>query len=91
MQQWLHRFLDDKRIDLSLGFDEINHPQYMRFPFWIMWNVFSPTATHNEIKQQIEQMNSPKIMHTRTESSVLSYAVTMIQDVKDIQSTLQYR
>ena len=60
MPQWLHRFLDDKRIDLSLGFDEINHPQYMRFPFWIMWNVFSPTATHNEIKQQIEQMNSPK-------------------------------
>nr|WP_317468130.1 glycosyltransferase family 10 [Bacteroides hominis (ex Liu et al. 2022)]MDV6151804.1 glycosyltransferase family 10 [Bacteroides hominis (ex Liu et al. 2022)] len=60
MQQWLHRFLDNKRIDLSLGFDEINHPQYMRFPFWLMWNIFSPTATHNEIKQQIKQMNSPE-------------------------------
>lgn len=60
MQQWLHRFLDDNRINLSLGFDCIDHPQYIRFPFWIMWSVFSPTATYNEIKQQITQMNYPR-------------------------------
>lgn len=60
MQQWLHRFLEDDRIDLSLGFDQIDHPQYMHFPFWIMWDIFSPTATYNEIKQQIKQINSPE-------------------------------
>lgn len=60
MQKWQHRFLDNSRIDLSLGFDFINHQQYMRFPFWIMWNTFSPTATHDEIKQQIVKMNSPE-------------------------------
>lgn len=59
MQTWLHRFLDDERINLSLGFDEIDHPQYMRFPFWLMWSVFGPTADYNEIKVQIERMDSP--------------------------------
>lgn len=60
MQPWLHRFLDDPRIDLSLGFDELDHPQYMRFPFWVMWSVFSPTATFEEIKDQVQKMNSPE-------------------------------
>lgn len=59
MQAWLHRFLDDRRISLSLGFDEIDHAQYMRFPFWIMWSVFSPTADYREIKNQIAKMDSP--------------------------------
>lgn len=59
MQNWLHRFLDDERIKLSLGFDELIHPQYMRFPFWLMWSVFSPTADYKEIKSQIERMDSP--------------------------------
>lgn len=59
MQSWLHRFLDDERVNLSLGFDEIIHPQYMRFPFWIMWSVFSPTADHKEIKLKIDRMDSP--------------------------------
>ena len=60
MQSWLHRYLDDERVNLSVGFDELDHPQYMRFPFWIMWSVFSPTATFDDIKKQIEQMDSPE-------------------------------
>ena len=58
MQSWLHRFLDDSRVDLSLGFDTLSHPQYMRFPFWVMWGVFSPTADYAEIKEQIQRMDS---------------------------------
>lgn len=57
-ETWLHRFLDDNRIDLSLGFDRLEHCQYMRFPFWIMWSVFSPTATYQEIKTLITQLDS---------------------------------
>lgn len=60
MQSWLHRFLDDPRIDLSLGFDELDHPQYMHFPFWLMWSVFSPTASYEEIKASVKRMNSAK-------------------------------
>lgn len=59
MQGWLHRFLDDNRVDLSLGFDYIDHPQYLRYPFWLMWDIFSPTAHYNEIKKQIDWMDSP--------------------------------
>lgn len=60
MQGWLHRFLDDDRINLSLGFDDIEHPEYMRFPFWIMWSVFSPTADYREIRNQIHRIESPE-------------------------------
>lgn len=60
MQGWLHRYLDDERFSLSLGFDELDHPQYMHFPFWLMWSVFSPTADFAEIKREVERMNSPE-------------------------------
>lgn len=60
MQQWLHRFIDDERIQLSLGFDDLRCEGYMRLPFWIMWSVFSPTATYEEIQQQIARMDSPE-------------------------------
>lgn len=33
MQKWLHRFLNDDSIQLSLGFDRLDHPYYMRLPF----------------------------------------------------------
>lgn len=58
MQKWLHRFLNDDSIQLSLGFDRLDHPYYMRLPFWVMWSVFSPTTTYNEIKKQVQSMNS---------------------------------
>lgn len=59
MQTWLHRYLDDSRVKLSLGFDDLTHPQYMRFPFWVMWSVFSPTDGIEEIRQKVKKMNSP--------------------------------
>lgn len=58
MQSWLHRFLEDNRIDLSLGFDQVDHTQYMRFPFWVMWSIFSPTATFDDIKTSIKRFDS---------------------------------
>ena len=59
MSGWLHRFLDSSAINLSLGFDELDHPEYMRFPFWVMWTVFRATATFDEIKASVKWMNSP--------------------------------
>ncbi len=72
MQGWQHRFLDDNRFDLSLGFDELQHPEYMRFPFWVMWSVFSPTATYQEIKEQVEHFNSP-LNHSYTNRKFCAY------------------
>lgn len=58
MEKWLHQFVDDPKIDLSIGFDYIDHPQYLRIPFWLTWNVFSPTDTFDDIKNKIARMNS---------------------------------
>lgn len=58
MQKWLHHFLDDPKIDLSIGFDYIDNLQYLRIPFWLTWSVFSPTDTFEDIKRKIAIMNS---------------------------------
>ncbi len=58
MRYWEHQFIDDNRFKLSLGFDEIEHPQYLRHPFWLMWDVFDPTDNYDDIKRKIEYMNS---------------------------------
>lgn len=60
MQGWAHQFLDDPEINLSIGFDEIKHPQYLRIPFWMTWSVFAPTDSYKEIKAKIDWMNSPE-------------------------------
>lgn len=52
-----HRYLDDQKFQLSLGFDEIIHPQYMRFPFWLMWTLFPATVDYKMIRQHVEQAN----------------------------------
>ena len=54
---YLHRHLDDDRFSLSLGFDEIVHPQYMRFPFWLMWTVFPPTVRYADVKEFVHRVN----------------------------------
>ena len=59
MQHWSHQFINDKRFRLSLGFDEIDHTEYLRHPFWLMWSVFEPTDNYEDIKRKIEYMNSP--------------------------------
>lgn len=60
MQGWEHQFIEDDRIALSLGFDYIDHVQkYMRMPFWLMWSVFKPTDSYDDVKRRVEQMNAP--------------------------------
>lgn len=57
---FLHRYLEDEGFSLSLGFDDINHPQYMRFPFWLMWTVFPPTVTYKDIQDFAKRLNNVK-------------------------------
>lgn len=42
------QLLQDKRIKLSIGFDYIDHPKYIRFPYWIV-TMFQPNDTLNSI------------------------------------------
>lgn len=57
---FLHRYLEDEGFSLSLGFDDINHPQYMRFPFWLMWTVFPPTVTYKDVCDFVNHANNLK-------------------------------
>ena len=58
MDTWQHQFVDDPKIDLSIGFDYIDNPEYLRIPFWLTWNVFSPTDTFDDVQQKVSNMNS---------------------------------
>lgn len=49
--------IENKKIDLSLGFDYINHEKYLRFPYWLM-TIFSPYDNYETIKQKCRQLNS---------------------------------
>lgn len=57
---FLHRYLEDEKFSLSLGFDDIQHPQYMRFPFWLMWTVFPATVRFEDIKDFVAKANNIK-------------------------------
>ena len=42
------------KVDLSLGFEYIEHPRYLRFPIWI-WFTIDPTWDLEKIKNQLDQ------------------------------------
>lgn len=42
--------LNHKHIDLSLGFDTIDDPRYLRFPIWLL-EMFPPQSTIDDIKR----------------------------------------
>lgn len=48
--------LNKKSIDLSLGFDYLDHEKYFRFPLWLMY-FFRPTDNFQEIKLTCERLN----------------------------------
>jgi len=71
----LHRYLDDNKFQLSLGFDEIDHPQYMRFPFWLMWTLFPANVDYEMVKQYVYQANHiiPNMLNKRFCAYVCSH------------------
>ena len=52
--------LENKNISLSLGFDYINHPQYLRFPYWLM-ATFDPDDDYKKIRSKCDEINNRKI------------------------------
>lgn len=58
-KNWL-QFSDHcvNEVDLSMGFDYIDHPNYVRFPLWIMFFV-QPEMTFEDLEKRIDQINDP--------------------------------
>lgn len=46
-------------VNLSLGFDYLDHPNYLRFPLWMMYLV-PYNATFEDVKNTIEKINNPE-------------------------------
>lgn len=58
--------LNNKNIDLSVGFDYLEHKKYIRFPIWLM-NLFEPNeSSYNSIKQKCKYWNSYTEIKKRT-------------------------
>ena len=45
-------------VDLSMGFDYVENPQYIRFPYWIL-EVIPPDSTFEDIANIVKMINSP--------------------------------
>jgi LPS biosynthesis related glycosyltransferase len=67
--EYLHQDCFDKRwqkyadhcvdqVNLSLGFDDISHENYLRFPLWIMYFVH-PEMTFEQLERKITIINDP--------------------------------
>lgn len=69
-QSYEHLFLEDKRIDLSLGFDYVDHVKYCRLPFWVIRH-FKPTDTYNDIVERINGWNCQQDRQFRDKSCAM--------------------
>ncbi|SFB05752.1 glycosyltransferase family 10 domain-containing protein [Selenomonas ruminantium] len=47
------------RVDLSMTFDRVEAPNYLRFPQWIMW-LFEPVLDKNYISNRVKEINEAK-------------------------------
>lgn len=57
-ESWRDLCLNEDSIDLVMGFDDIVHHKYIKFPFWLMWSVFDPCDTYEDIRVKVNWMNS---------------------------------
>ncbi|GAB3961662.1 hypothetical protein GCM10028805_61100 [Spirosoma harenae] len=49
--------IENNDISLSLGFDYIDHPNYLRFPYWIM-ALFNPEDSYGDIVEKCHIINT---------------------------------
>lgn len=49
--------LNNKNIDLSIGFDYLEHEKYIRFPIWLM-TIFEPNESYESIIQKCKYWNN---------------------------------
>lgn len=64
-KDYQNNLLDNSHVELSLGFDLIDNPRYLRFPLWIL-EMFPADATTDVIKQRCEQLSHQKLNDGRS-------------------------
>ena len=63
-----------KYMDLSMGYDLIDHKKYLRFPYWIIWHI-SPESTEEDIEQKVEVWNSSNYEKTKDVTVISSHDI----------------
>ena len=68
MEDLNYRFLEMKYrfdkyalnfVDLAMGYDIVDHPNYLRFPFWILRHI-SPESSEEDIEKKVDNWNSTR-------------------------------
>ena len=59
-------------MDFSMGFDLIEHFNYLRFPYWLITH-FSPTVTDEEIENIVSSWNSSHYEKTKNIAAIASH------------------
>lgn len=59
-------------VDLSLGFDFVDNPKYLRFPNWIRYH-FDPCSTEEDIENIVDYWNSASFNKTKDVVNVSSH------------------
>ena len=81
MEDLNYRFLEMKYrfdkyaldyVDLSMGYDIVDHPKYLRFPFWILRHI-SPDATEEDIERKVIKWNSTSYEKSKDVSVIASH------------------
>ena len=68
-KKW-QRFSDHcvNEVDLAIGYDNIELPNYVRFPLWMI-HLVQPEMTFEDLKKRIEEINAPEWRLNRDRSS----------------------
>lgn len=53
---YLNNLLDYRAVDLSMGFDDVKHPRYLRFPLWLL-EMFPPDLSVDDIHRICDRLS----------------------------------
>lgn len=59
--------------DLSLGFNHISNPNYIRFPLWITWNFNIIELNKDNIYKRVVEINNAKFTKTKFASLISNW------------------
>ncbi len=81
MEDLNYRFLEMKYkfdtyaldyVDLAMGYDIIDNPKYMRFPYWMIRHI-PPESTEEDIEKIVEKWNSTTYEKTKDVTVIASH------------------
>jgi hypothetical protein len=76
--------LDRSSIDLSLGFDYIDNPRYLRFPIWLL-EMFPPQSSVEDIKNICNRLSHQQLEPERNRFCALVAGTSTLLGTESLQ------